>query len=48
MAGVWDFFELGLWIGMWLGLDFGFLVLVSGFEFWFGFGLWFEYGIQLG
>ena len=46
MAGVWDFFELGLWIGMWLGLDFGFLVLVSGFEF--GFGLWFGCGIELG
>ena len=38
MAGVWDFFELGL--------DFGFLVLVSGFEF--GFGSWFRYGIELG
>ena len=29
---------------MWL--DFGSLVLVSGFEF--GFGLWFRYGIELG
>ena len=48
MAVVWDFFELKLWIGMWLGLDFGFLVLVSGFGFEFGFGLWFGYGIELG